>query len=1012
MSFKRAVNISGIIVFLISMMVYIQSAERTGSLWDCGEFILGAYKLQVVHPPGASLFLLMGRMFVFVAEIFSDNPSNIAFAVNIMSSTLSAVAAVFFAWIAMILGKISLAGRNNETDLSQNVALFFTGLVTGLASAFCTTMWFSAVEGEVYATSTFFTALTIWAGLKWYNLPNDATYDRWLVLSLFSAGLSTGVHLLSLLTLPAIATLYYFKKYEKRTFLGLGAAVLASLMIIYFVMKTVVVGIPTLWSKFELFTVNTLGLGVHSGLVPAILLVGAICYYALRYTHQKKNQLLQTIFLSLTLIVIASTTVIVVVIRANADTPVNMNVPSNVMRLIPYLNREQYGERPLLKGPHFEAKPLNVTREQKYGLVGNSYKKVDEKLDYVWSPRDNIFLPRIGHQDRPEIHNMWKEALGYRPGKESMSSYNFSFLFNYQLNWMYWRYFMWNFVGRQNADQGFFPWTVKDGHWLSGIKAIDEAKLYNQDELPDAIKQDESRNKYYFLPLIFGLIGLLYHFRKSRDEFMVLVALFLITGIGIIVYSNQPPNEPRERDYVLVGSILTFCVWIGLSVLAIYELISRRAKNLSLAGGALGGLLILSAPVIMGFQNFDDHSRKYHTGARDYASNFLNSVEKNAIIFTYGDNDTYPLWYAQEVENIRRDVRVVNLSLIAVDWYINKLRSKVNDSPPIKLTVPEDQYLYKNLNQVMIPDASQAQFGSLNVIDALKIASSGQKASNGLSYIPTPNLYISVDGQKLAASGMLKDDPSTFVQNLPVKLPNLQYLTKDDIAILDVIASNINERPVYFSVTCKNDKLMGLNDYMQSEGLALRIIPVKSTSDANLGIYGSGKINTELSYNNIMTKWKWGGFDKRKMFVDRSYLPAVQAMKYAMLRSSFTLLNQGDSTRAVNLASRYFESFPNMNFRYDASVVSFINILITGNAPAEAKKHLKILAEETRQQLKFLNSLDPDDLSSSFATEYSYYNRVIIEMNDLLVKLNDSALTQEINKMLGEFKDKPSALPN
>ncbi|HMP28507.1 MAG TPA: DUF2723 domain-containing protein, partial [Saprospiraceae bacterium] len=741
----------------------------------------------------------------------------------------------------------------------------------------------------------------------------------------------------------------------------------------------------------------------HSGLIPTVLLVGAISYFALRYAHQKKNQLLQTIFLSLVLIVIASTTVMVVVIRANADTPVNMNVPSNVMRLIPYLNREQYGERPLLKGPHFEAKPVNVKRESRYGLVGNSYKKVDEKLDYIWNPKDNIFLPRIGHQDRPEMHNMWKEALGYKPGKQSMGAYNWSFLFKYQLNWMYWRYFMWNFVGRQNADQGYVPWNVKDGHWLSGIKSIDEAKLYNQEALPDAIKEEESRNMYYFIPLILGLIGLFYHFRKSKDEFMVLVALFLITGIGIIIYSNQPPNEPRERDYVLVGSILTFCVWIGLSVLAMYELVAKRAKGLSLVGGALGGVLALSAPLIMGFQNFDDHSRKHHTGARDYASNFLNSVEKDAIIFTYGDNDTYPLWYAQEVENVRRDVRVVNLSLIAVDWYINKLRNKVNDSKPIKLTIPAEQYLYKNLNQVMLPDASQSQFGSLNMIDALNMAASGQKSSNGLTYITTSNLYISVDKEKFAAAGLIGDDPSTFVENLPITLPNAQYMTKDDVAILDLIASNINERPIYFSVTCKNDKLMGLNDYMQSEGLALRIIPIKSTSDPNLGIYGSGRINTDLAYNNIMTKWQWGGFDKKKMFVDRSYLAAVQAMKYAMLRTSFTLLNQGDSTKAVNMVNKFFEAFPNMNFRYDASTTSFINILVRANAKEDAKKHIRILAEEARQHLKFYTSLDSDDLSGSFAQDYSYYNRALIEIKQFLTEIEDTSFTQEIDKVLAEF---------
>jgi hypothetical protein len=1004
MTFKKATNITGIVVFAISMTVYFFSADRTGSLWDCGEFILGAYKLQVVHPPGASLFVLIGRLFTWVATLVSDNPADIAFSVNLMSSLFSALAAVFMGWITMIFGKISLVGREEETSVAQNIALGMAGLVTGLTAAFLTSVWFSAVEGEVYAMSTFFNALTIWSAVKWYNLPKNTESDRWLVFSLFSAGLSVGVHLLSLLTLPAIAMLYYFKKYEKRSILGLGLSILVGVLFIGFILKFVIVGLPSLWSSMELFTVNTLGLPVHSGLIPTFLILAALSYYLLKYTHQKNYQLLQVLTVSSLLIMIASTTVGTIVIRANADTPVNMNTPTDVMRLIPYLNREQYGERPLISGPAFDAKPIGVKRTPRYGLVDGQYKEVDEKFDYEWRKSDMMFLPRIGHQDRPEMHQMWQEALGYNANKKPTVGYNFDFMFKYQVNWMYWRYFMWNFVGKQNADQGYYPWSVKDGHWASGIKAFDEAKLYNMEKLPDAIKQEKSRNHYFFLPLLFGIIGLLYHFRKSKLEFFVNVVLFLITGLGIIIYSNQPPNEPRERDYVLIGSFMAFAVWVGMGVLAIYDLAISKMKMPQIPSAVIAGVLALSAPVIMGFQNFDDHSRAEITASRDYASNFLNSVDKNGIIFTYGDNDTYPLWYAQEVEGIRTDVRVVNLSLIAVDWYINKLRNRVNDSPAIKLSIPADKYMYKSLNQIVLPEPGRDQVASMSIYDALQLAASGQNGVGGFPYWPTRNVYIPIDKAKFMQSNMLKmDSTMQLVDAIPIALPANNYLQKDDIAILDLIASNINDRPIYFSVTCREDKMMGLADYSQMEGLGLRIIPVASKSDASLGIYGSGRISTDKAYDNIMTKWKWGNFDQKQLFVDRSYGAAIQAMRLTMLRTSFNLLYEKDTTQAVAMANKYFQSFPNMNFRYDAGIVPFINVLVSGKAYADAKKNLEILAEETRQHLEFYLSLDTDDMQS-FQQDFNYAMRSVTELLSLSKQVEDPQFEKLIQDKVGKFQ--------
>jgi hypothetical protein len=501
------------------------------------------------------------------------------------------------------------------------------------------------------------------------------------LFSVFIAGLSVGVHLLSILSFPVLALLYYYKKYKKHNISGILVSLLVGAGLIIFTLKVVIAGIPWLWTKFELPMVNTLGLPFHSGLFPVMLIVGGVIFFGLRYASRKGNYMLHLLTLSAMLVTIAFSLIGVVVIRANADTPVNMNVPSDAFRLLPYLNREQYGERDLFYGPHFDAQYVSFEKEDRYGRVGDKYEIVDEKITPVYNKSDKMLFPRIGASEmgRPDMYRAW---LNKRSGKPTMGD-NINFFIRYQVNWMYIRYFMWNFVGRQNGDQGYFSSDISSGNWESGVKFIDDARLHKSDRMPDKMKNDPSKNHYYFLPLIFGLIGLFYHAKKRKKDFFALFTLFLITGLGIILYSNQPPNEPRERDYVLVGSFFTFAIWIGLAVPAIVELLREKFSVKQPVIAALTAMVVLSAPAIMGFENFDDHSRMHHYGARDYASNFLNSCAPNAIIFTYGDNDTYPLWYAQEVEGIRRDIRVVNLSLIAVDWYIDKLRSKINESPAI-----------------------------------------------------------------------------------------------------------------------------------------------------------------------------------------------------------------------------------------------------------------------------------------------------------------------------------------
>ncbi len=1006
---KRFSLITGWIVFAIAMVVYFFSAERTGSLWDCGEFVLGAYKLQVVHPPGAPLFLLIGRLFTWVADMLSNDKANIAFAVNLMSGACTALAAALVAWTTIIFARLSLVGRDESMNREQTLVACGAGLAAGLATAFCTSIWFSAVEGEVYAMSTMFTTLTVWAAARWYGMEDTPEADKWIIFAIYAAGLSIGVHLLSLLVFPAMGLLYYFKKYKDFNFGGLLLAMIMGSLMIPVVQKLVIVGVPSLWAQMELLMVNGLGFPIHSGIIPTLLILTALAFFGLRWARKNNNGLAERLIVALTLLVISFSTIGVVVIRANANPPINMNAPSDAMRLIPYLNREQYGERPLLRGPHFAADPIDTEKEDRYGIVGDHYEVVDYKLTYLYRDEDKILLPRISHSDgsRPALYKRW---MGDDKGEPTMA-FNLEFLFRYQINWMYWRYFMWNFVGRENGEQGTEPWNPKSGHWMSGIKAIDSARLFNMDKMPESMKDNQARNKYYFLPLIFGLFGLFYQMGKRKRDFTALLVLFLFTGLGIIFYSNQPPNEPRERDYVLVGSFFTFCIWIGLGVPALYEMIKARFSSLGAATPILASAIVLTAPAVMGFQNFDDHSRMHITAARDYASNFLESLDPNAIMFTYGDNDTYPLWYAQEVEGVRRDVRIVNLSLIAVDWYIEGLRRKINDSAPIKLTIPTESYRGNKRNQLFfLPGKSTTNEMPLD--QALQfIAKDNPQNIQGTkleTYLPSNNLYIPIDPARALSSGLVTmADTGKIVTKIPVSVDK-QYITKDQLAVLDIIMSNIYDRPVYFSVTCQDSKLMNINDYTQMEGLGLRVLPVYTPSQKEFYIYGSGRVDIDKVHDRVVNKWKWGNFDKQRLYVDNSYGASVQAMKMIIWRSSEEMIAEGRNQEAVDITDAYFKGFPEMNFPYDARTMPHINIYVRAGAFDKAKEHLRILAKESAEYMAFFDSLDEDDLKAGFSLDYRLYSNAVSEILKISKTVKDDAFAQEMESLLGPYNTAPA----
>ncbi len=997
-SLKKPETLVGWVVFLIASVVYFLSVERTGSLWDCGEFITGAYKLEVVHPPGAPLFMIVGRLFTWLAEIFSSNPEDIAFAVNMMSGLCTAFAAMFVCWTTITLGRLALVGRDRDPEGGETMALCAAGLVAGLGTAFCSSIWFSAVEGEVYAMSTMFTAMVLWTVVKWYGLPDNPDNDRWLVLAIFLGGLSSGVHLLSLLTFPALALFYYFKKYENHNLVGMGAAAAAGIAFIVFLQRVVIAGIPTLWSWMDLFAVNSLGLPFHSGLIFVIAIVGAVIFFLLRYSHRKNLALMQKLVVAASLVVISFSIFGVIVIRANANTPINMNNPSDAMRLLPYLNREQYGERPLLRGPSFEASPIKVDEQDRYGRLGDKYEITDKKVSYVYADKDKSFFPRMqdGSQGRPNLYRQW---IDKKSGKPTFAD-GVRFLFSYQLGWMYWRYFMWNFSGRQNGEQGYYSWDKRHGHWLSGIKPLDEARLYNESYLPETMRKHQARNRYYMLPFIFGLFGLFFHLRNRPKDFLGLLSVFIITGIGIIIYTNQPPNEPRERDYVMAGSFFTYCIWMGMAVLAFYSLLKERVNLGNSMGALVAGGLVMIAPLLMGFQNFDDHSRRHHSGARDYASNFLESCEPNAIIFTYGDNDTYPLWYAQEVENIRRDVRVVNLSLIAVDWYIDQLRRKVNDSAPIKMTIPASEYRGFKRNQIFVDPRGNGTRMPLQ--QAIKFAgeyhpiplSSGKQLE---SFLPSKQLFIPIDRNKIVQNNIIS--PSE-VNDLPAAVEfnvNKQYILKGDLAVLDILASNIWERPIYFAVTVRSESLQGLDEYLQMEGLGLKIIPIKAGKDPLVpGVLGKGRVDSQKVYDNVMNKFRWGNFDKHRLYVDKSFGPSIQSHRYMLLRAIQDFIKKGDNAKAIELTDKYFEAFPHMNFPYDYNTIYFINSYMSAGANDKAKEVMKVLANETAEHLIFYSSLDPSDLAAGFSQEQNLANSTKNSLISFADQLNDQALKDEL----------------
>jgi len=968
-------NVLGWLAFAIAALTYLLTVEPTASLWDCGEFITTAYGLEVGHPPGAPLFMIMARFFA----LFAPSPSQAALMVNVMSALASAFTIMFLFWTITHLAK-KLVASEGEIPKGNLIAIMGTGMVGALAYTFSDTFWFSAVEGEVYASSSLFTAVVFWAILKWENVADEKYANRWIILIAYLMGLSIGVHLLNLLAIPAIIFVYYFKKY-KPTRNGIIGASLLSVVVLGVIMYGIIPGVIKVASWFELLFVNNFGLPYNTGVMFYAAAVIAFVVWAINYSVKHGKVVLNTIVTAFVVIVIGYSSFAMIVIRSSANPPMDENNPDNVFALLSYLNREQYGDRPLVYGEYYNAPAVNlVETKPNYIQKNNKYVIASRKQKYEFDSRFNTLFPRMYSSRANHVHeyeywgNVKKNnpiTLGdgevvYKPDFVS----NLRFFFTYQVGHMYWRYFMWNFVGRQNDIQGHGD--ILRGNWISGINFIDEMKVGNQDKLYPELANKKSRNTYFFLPFILGLIGLFYHYKsgkKGKQDFFVVMLLFVFTGIAIVVYLNQSPYQPRERDYAYAGSFYAFAIWIGLGVMGLYQWLSKKGPSV-LTAGAVTTICLVAVPGLMAQQNWDDHDRSGRYATLAYAKDYLNSCAPNAILFTYGDNDTFPLWYAQEVEGIRRDIRIVNLSLLAGDWYINQMRTKAYDSDPIPMSLTADKVEPGIRDQIPVVERLKEPELLSQMVNFVGSDNEGTRVETQtgrkLDYFPGRNVYIPVDSAKVVANGTVQpEDAHLITDKLEWKIKR-SYLYKNDIMVYDIIASNNWERPIYFSVGMGVESFLGLEKYFQLEGAAYRLVPIETKPQRQ----EYGHINTELLYDNFMNKFTFGGIKDPDVYVDQFHILTVNIMSFRanFSRLASVLNDEGKKDKAIKILDRCMEELPTDKIPYDNTLIGFIQEYYRANATGKANQLLSGMAQQSYDKLNYFLSLDPR-LANSFRTE-------------------------------------------
>jgi hypothetical protein len=985
MKYKKLNNITGWAVFLIAAFTYILTVEPTASLWDCSEFILSAYKLEVGHPPGAPLFMMIGHLFT----LFSAT-ENVAFMINIFSALCSAFTILFLFWSITHLVRRFVDKNISELSISETVMVMSCGIVGALAYTFSDTFWFSAVEGEVYAASSLMTALVFWAILKWEE-QSDAQYaNRWLVLISYILGLSIGVHLLNLLVVPAIVFVYYFKKYDV-TSRGIIYTSIISIVLLGTLIWGVIPVTPWIASRFELLFVNVFGLPINSGLLFSVVLLIVALAYAVRNTYLQRRVVLNTIMLCLSFCLIGYGSYAMIIIRSSANLPMDQNKPDNIFSLIKYLNRDQYGSRPLLTGTYYNNNEYNITQEEKYIRLGDKYVKKDlsQKLEY----KNKTLFPRMWSSSRNDHIEVYKM---YVKGKNPTFTDNLRFFFDYQMGFMYWRYFMWNFAGKQNDMQASIFDPTK-GNWISGIKFIDESRLGNMDDMPVYLAENNGTNKYYFLPLLLGILGLLWQLKNDRKGFTLVTLLFFFTGIAVIIYLNQTPNEPRERDYAYAASFYAFAIWIGMGIALLYNLLSKALKKNIAAPVAL--ILGLPVPVIMAQQNWDDHNRSGRYVATDFGYNYLNSCDKNAVLYTFGDNDTFPLWYNQEVEGVRRDIKVENSMYLSSDWYYMQMMRRSYEAPPLVTTATPAKIIGETRAYLPVEELRQ----NLRINQALQIAfdDNGRKfrGSSGIELyaFPSRNLILPINKEQVIEQG-LAQDTSAIVPYLHFKIQGSSII-KNSLAALDIAANNFLKRPIYYGSSGNEPEfIMGVEGNLRQEGLARKLVPENTAGMP---------VDINKTFDLLVNKFRYRGINDPNVYMDETARRMIGYYRSIFFRLAEILKAKNDKDKLKQLMEKYREVIPEMSIVniHHTPYMSIANPVVEYYFFAGMNEYGVSLAQrlisEYGKEYRYYYGLN---MIASVDYELSRIYSGIVSLTDILRRNNQTDLLNQAIELLKEVQ--------
>ncbi len=1075
--FRVVDNALGWLSFLIAAFVYCSTIEPTASFWDCPEFITTGYKLEIGHPPGAPFFMLTANLF----SQFTSDPTQVARMVNMMSALLSATCILFLFWSITHLTRRLLIGDWSELTTPKFIAIEASGLVGALIYTFSDTFWFSAVEGEVYAYSSAFTAVVFWLILKWEDVADEPHSDRWLVLIMYMTGLSIGVHLLNLLCVPAIVLVWYYRRFPDANLKGSLIALGISLVILAAVLYGVVPGIITVGGWFELFFVNTLGMPFNTGeIIYIILLVACVIWAVYETQTQKHSQKVQniafllsvgmlgipfygwgwsafiigiivltvlwfvlgynkdkqplisariknTMLLCMLMLMIGYSTYALIVIRSSANPPMDQNSPEDIFTLGDYLGRDQYGQRPLFYGQAYtsqvaletdgqycrpvmsKGKPVWQRKEKASSDEKDSYFIVRTKDEYKYA--QNMLFPRMYDAGHAAAYESWMggvdgSEVAYDRCGEPMTVKvptqleNIRFFLSYQCNFMYWRYFMWNFAGRQNDIQG--NGELEHGNWLSGIPFIDNARLGDQSMLPDELKENKGHNVFYCLPLILGLLGLFwqawYTRKRKVDEktiddpigirqFWVVFFLFFMTGLAIVIYLNQTPMQPRERDYAYAGSFYAFAIWCGMGVAAIIDWLNRKLKKENLIVAGLVSVVCLLVPIQMASQTWDDHDRSGRYCCRDFGKNYLMTLQEqgNPIIYTNGDNDTFPLWYNQDTESVRTDARVCNLSYLQTDWYIDQMRRPAYDSPSVPITWSRLEYCAGTNEYVQVdpslkeqviqlyeeqPEAAREQFGD-EPFELKNILKNWVRTTHkDFHVIPTDTVYVTIDKEAVRKSGMMMAADS-IPDRMVISLKGKSALYKGDLMILEMIAQCNWTRPIYVAMTVGSENYMNLGEHFVQEGLANRITPFRTYYTDDRGnlvpMEGVKHFDTEKVFDNVMHKFKFGGIDKPGVYLDETVMRMCFTHRRLLSQLALNLVQEGDTVRAKQVLDKAEKEIPNYNVNHDyqSGSLDLVRAYALTGQDQKAQSLLDELWKKSCQYLQWYCSLDDMRFSSS-----------------------------------------------